>query len=150
MKPSLLDINVLIALLDPEHVFHDASHIWFERNRRHGWATCPITENGCVRILSKSAYPYSGLTPSKLRELLAQFTQQKSHRFWHDSVSLLDARTFELEGAGPKNLTDVYLLGVAHANGGRLATFDRKIRWQSVSGCTAASLALIGSDQPVN
>jgi toxin-antitoxin system PIN domain toxin len=143
MKPSLLDVNVLIALLDPEHVFHDAAHVWFEQNRRHGWATCPLTENGCVRILSKAAFAYSGVTPSKLRQLLAQFTRDKRHAFWPDSVTLLDSGTFDLEGAGPTNLTDLYLLGLAHANGGRLATFDRKIRWQAVAGCTPAALAIL-------
>src|ERR1700733_9819369 len=112
-KPGLLDVNVLIALIDPAHEFHTAAHAWFQRNRQYGWATCPITENGCLRILSKPGYPFPGLTVPLVREILAQLAGSEGHRFWPDSVSILEANTFELAGAGPKNLTDLYLLRLA-------------------------------------
>ena len=55
-RPALLDVNVLIALFDQEHVHHELSHDWFSDNRRDGWATCPVTENGFLRVLSNPAY----------------------------------------------------------------------------------------------
>jgi toxin-antitoxin system PIN domain toxin len=133
-KPGLLDVNVLIALIDPAHEFHAAAHVWFQRNRKYGWATCPITENGCLRILSKPGYPFPGLTVRLVRDILAQLVESEGHRFWPDSVSILDANRFELAGAGPKNLTDLYLLRLATAFDGRLITFDRTIRRDWVIG----------------
>ncbi len=90
-RPALLDMNVQIALLDPNHSFHDPAHAWFAKNRRYGWATCPITENGCIRILGKVSYPAIGLTPEQVRAILARFTQPDDHAFWPDSSTLLDA-----------------------------------------------------------
>ena len=98
MKPALLDVNVLIALIDPAHQFHDSSHDWFATKRRRGWATCPITENGCVRILSKPGYPSVGMTVSSVREILVEFCQASDHVFWPDSVSILDTERFDLTG----------------------------------------------------
>jgi toxin-antitoxin system PIN domain toxin len=142
-KPGLLDVNVLIALIDPAHEFHAAAHVWFQRNRRYGWATCPITENGCLRILSKPGYPFPGLTVSLVRDILARLVGSEGHRFWPDSVSILEANRFELAGAGPKNLTDLYLLRLATSFEGRLITFDRTIRWQWVTGCGPDELAVL-------
>ena len=143
MKPGLLDVNVLIALMDPAHEFHHAAHAWFQENRQFGWVTCPITENGCLRILSNPGYPLSGLTLQQVRDIIAEFVAATDHRFWPDSVSVLEANRFELAKAGPKNLTDLYLLRLASACGGRLVTFDRGIRWQSVAGCEADNLQIV-------
>ncbi|MDZ4799951.1 MAG: TA system VapC family ribonuclease toxin [Bryobacteraceae bacterium] len=134
MKPALLDVNVLIALIDPAHEFHGPAHAWFRRNRRFGWATCPITQNGCVRIMSKPGYPFPGLTTDRVRGILAELTGVAGHVFWPDSLSVLDKTRFRLAGTGPKHLTDIYLLGLAVANGGRLATFDRNIALDHVVG----------------
>ena len=112
-KPGLLDVNVLIALIDPAHEFHTAAHTWFQRNRHYGWATCPITENGCLRILSKPGYPFPGLTVPMVRDILARLVESEGHRFWPDAVSILEPNGFELAGAGPKNLTHLYLLRLA-------------------------------------
>lgn len=142
MKPGLLDVNVLIALIDPAHEFHDAAHDWFGRNRKHGWATCPITENGCVRILSKPAYPSLGLTAAAAHDILAAFRRSADHRFWPDSISIADTR-FDLTGLGPKAVTDIYLLGLASANDGKLVTFDRRIRLESVAGCRPENLEIL-------
>ena len=149
MRPALPDVNVLIALIDPSHQFHDAAHLWFERNRKHGWATCPITENACLRILAKPGYPYLGLTVPEIRDILIELCQSGSHRFWPDSVSLLEKPRFELSEAGPKNLTDLYLLAVAESNGGRLATFERGIRWQKVLGAGPEAIEVIAQDLAV-
>ena len=143
MKPALLDVNVLIALLDPQHIFHDPAHTWFRTNQRHGWATCPITENGCLRIMSSPGYLAPGLTVDTVREILTEMVQVKGHRFWPDSVSMLDGRRFDLAGRGPKRLTDLYLLGLAVTFDGRLVTFDQGIRWQAVKGCEPENLEVI-------
>ena len=139
-RPGLLDVNVLIALLDPNHQFHDAAHAWFAENRRYGWATCPITENGCVRILGKASYPAIGLNTEQIRAVLTCFTLSGDHSFWPDSITLLDSARFPLAGFGPKQLTDLYLLGLAQHHRGRLVTFDNSIRWNAVAGCTPEDL----------
>ena len=142
-KPGLLDVNVLIALIDPAHVFHASAHAWFARNRKFGWATCPITENGCLRILSKPGYPFPGLTVELVRDILAQMAEVEGHRFWPDSVSILEAGRFDLAEAGPKILTDLYLLRLAAAYEGRLITFDRTVHWQWVGGCGEDDLEIL-------
>jgi len=143
MRVALLDVNVLIALIDPNHVFHDAAHEWFDQNRQYGWATCPITENACLRILGKPGYPYRGLTIAGVRGILARFCATREHRFWPDSVSVLDETRFGLTSAGPKNITDLYLLGMAIAQGGRLVTFDRGIREELIAGAEPGSIQII-------
>ena len=144
-RASLLDVNVLIALLDPDHQFHDSAHSWFSRNRKRGWATCPITENGCVRILSKPAYPSAGLSVAAVREILAELCRAKDHLFWPDSTSVLDADLFDLTAVSPKNLTDVYLLSLAKARHGQLITFDASIRWQCIKRCSQDHLVVLPS-----
>lgn len=133
-KPGLLDINVLIALMDPAHRFHDIAHAWFKLRRTHGWATCPITENGCLRIMSHPGYPFPGLTVERLRGILTELVRVERHLFWPDSLSFLEPKRFDLTQAGPKHLTDLYLLSLAISNRGCLITFDRTIPVQTVSG----------------
>jgi len=106
-KPGLLDVNVLIALIDPAHQFHAAAHLWLQHNRKFGWATCPITENGCLRILCKPGYPFPGLTVARVRDILAELAGAEGHRFWPDSISILEAKRFDFAEASPKILTDL-------------------------------------------
>jgi len=143
MKPGLPDVNVLIALIDRDHKFHASAKSWFKDDRRGEWATCPITENGCLRVMSNPGYPAAGLTVDRVRGVLCLLAKTGGHRFWPDSVSLLDAGRFELASAGPKHLTDLYLLGLAVKFNGRLITFDRAIRWQWVTGCGPENLEVI-------
>jgi hypothetical protein len=143
MKPGLLDVNVLIALIDPAHEFHASAHDWFKRNRQKGWATCPITENGCLRIMGKPGYPFPGLTVNRIREILAELVQLEGHQFWPASLSMLEANRFDLTEVSPKHLTDLYLLSLARTFGGRLVTFDRTIRWQWVTGCGSDDLEVL-------
>ena len=131
----LLDVNVLIALLDRAHVHHAIAHEWFAAAGHKGFATCPLTQNGLLRILGNPRYPKSPGTPSAIVPLLASLTGQGGHVFWPDDVSLLDPMRVEaanlLDWA---QLTDVYLLALAAAHGGKLATLDRKILARAVSG----------------
>ena len=144
MTPTLLDVNVLVALFDPDHIHHDLAHDWFADNRVNGWATCPLTENGCVRVLANPAYGGVVERASELLSRLGTFCRAEDHQFWPDAVSLRDRTCFDpAMVTGHRQLTDIYLLGVAVAQGGRLATFDRTIPVKAVIGATAQSVAMI-------
>jgi len=141
---ALLDVNVLVALFDPDHVHHDLAHDWFAGHRRAGWATCPLTENGLIRVLANPAYGGPITRPADLITRLRRFCQSGGHAFWPDTLSLLDGAVFDASlVAGHRQLTDVYLLGLAHTHGGCLATFDRAMSVRAVKGATAAGLAVI-------
>jgi toxin-antitoxin system PIN domain toxin len=129
---ALFDINVLIALFDPAHVNHDAAHHWLDTKQEHGWATCPLTQNGCVRILSQPRYPNAVSTSDALRRL-RDATSHTDHEFWPDAVSIIDTTVFRADYLlAPRQLTDIYLLGLAVRRGGRLVTFDRSISSEAV------------------
>lgn len=124
---SLLDINMLIALFDAAHVHHRTAHAWIAKNRSAGWATCPITQNGCARVMSQPNYP-GHLPVQEIVRRLAVAVSAADHFFWPDSISLCDQTYFDpARMLTSKNLTDVYLLGLAMERGGRLVTFDRAI-----------------------
>jgi toxin-antitoxin system PIN domain toxin len=140
---AVLDVNVLIALFDPVHVHSHRAHEWWAANRSAGWASCPITQNGFVRILSQPSYPGARSTAEAMR-LLELFAAQGDHAFWGDDISLLDQQRFNWNHIlGPKQLTDIYVLGVAVKNGGRLATFDRAIPRSAVTGAEPRNLVVI-------
>jgi len=142
---ALLDVNVLIALFDPVHGHHQAAHDWFARNRAQGWATCPLTENGFVRVICNPGYPGRRTPLPDTIHRLRLFEGSGDHAFWADSVTLCDDSFFlSAHIAGHRQLTDVYLLGLAVKNGGRLATFDRGIPISSVAGARKHHLVLIG------
>ena len=140
--PSLLDVNVLVALFDPHHIHHDAAHDWFAENRGFGWATCPITESGFVRVVSNPAYGAGGERASTAIERLHAICSSGGHQFWRDALSLQDD-VFDLSRASSRQLTDVYLLGLAVNRRGRLATFDRSIPVAAVRGAGREVLAVI-------
>jgi uncharacterized protein len=143
-RVALLDVNVLVALFDPDHVHHGLAHDWFADQRPQGWATCPLTENGFVRVLSNPAYGIDSRRPDAVVSRLRRFCASGHHVFWPDAVSLTDGRLFALPHvAGHRQVTDVYLLGLAMAMKGCLATFDRTIPLKTVIGATAASLTVI-------
>jgi hypothetical protein len=146
MSIALLDVNVLVALHDPAHPNHEDAHRWFGRNRKRGWATCPVTVNGCVRVLSNPAYPTVAATPAEAASRLRILCADPGHEFWSDSVSLLDEPLFRLQAImGHRQITDIYLLGLAVRHGGRLTTFDRSIPLRAVVGAGPDRLELIGS-----
>lgn len=141
----LLDVNVLIALIDPGHVAHDAAHGWFAATGRGAWATCPITENGVLRILGNPKYPNSPGSPAQVAGILHRLRQVPGHEFWAGDLSLVAAPQVDparLLTAG--QVTDTYLLALARARGGQLATFDRRLSPDAVAGGKAA-LHLIAS-----
>jgi toxin-antitoxin system PIN domain toxin len=144
-RPALLDVNVLVALFDPDHVHHELAHDWFAENQAAGWATCSVTENGFVRVLANPAYGAAVTRPSALADRLRRFCTSRHHQFWTGTVSLRDERLFDLAFlGGHRQVTDVYLLGLARTKEGCLATFDRTIPLKAVKGASRATLAVIG------
>jgi uncharacterized protein len=142
----LLDVNVLVALFDAAHIHHEAAHGWFELNRQYRWATCALTENAFLRVLSNPAYPGRGTTIADAVARLRTFCSSREHEFWPDSVSLLDRRRVRWNHVqGHRQITDTYLLALAVSNRGRLATFDSAISLESVDGAEAHNLELIAA-----
>ena len=131
---ALFDINLMLALFQPDHVHHERAHEWWDEHMAGGWASCPLTQNGFVRILSQARYPQP-VTVSQALAHLAEQVAETDHIFWPDDASLLDPGLFASHFIfGPNQITDVYLLALAVKNGGRLATFDRSIRTAAVRG----------------
>jgi uncharacterized protein len=140
---ALLDVNVLIALLDAGHVHHDAASSWLAAHIDQGWASCPLTQNGCLRILSADAYPRSqpvAAVAARLREAV----QTPFHEFWPDDISGLDVDRFDTaQFLSSRQITDSYLLGLAVHRDGLFVSLDRGIHLGVVRGAEARHLALI-------
>jgi len=148
-RPALLDVNLLVALFDPDHIHHELAHDWFADNRARGWATCPITEGGFVRVLANPAYGNVVNRAADLVARLRKFCASGHHRFWADAVSLRDETLFDVAFLrGHRQLTDVYLLGLAQRRGGRLATFDRTVPPKAVVGARRDLLEVIAPAPP--
>lgn len=131
---ALLDVNVLIALLDADHSLHARATQWFAGHARGGWASCPITQNGCVRIMSHPGYP-NALSVRAVMERLAEASSSNYHEFWPDDISLLDAKIADAARIhGPRQLTDLYLLALAVRHGGQFVTFDSSVSLSAVRG----------------
>jgi toxin-antitoxin system PIN domain toxin len=146
MSPrSLLDVNVLIALLDPEHDFHSTAHRWWAEENHPAWASCPLTENGVVRIMSNPNYhSQANFSISKVSRLLVAFSEVTDHQFWPDGISLLNGSIFDNHNIlGPKHITDSYLLALSVYNGGRLVTFDSGVSLASVIAAKPENLSVV-------
>ena len=87
----LLDLNLLLALAWPSHVHHDAAHEWFEREASPGWATCPLTQIGFVRLSSNPAFTSDAVSPPAALSLLRDMTAMDGHQFWSDDVDCVSA-----------------------------------------------------------
>lgn len=121
---------MLIALFDASHLNHDAAHRWFGETGRQSWATCPITENGFVRVLSHPSYPSVQATPNELADRLSAFVGQRGHIFWPDDISLLSDLDpgSRVRLVGSQQVADFYLAALAHHHDGLLATFDGSLQ----------------------
>lgn len=129
---ALLDVNVLIALLDADHSLHARATQWFAGQAPGGWASCPITQNGCIRIMSHPGYP-KALPVRAVMERLAEAGASAFHEFWPDDVSLLDAKVADSTRIhGPRQLTDLYLLALAVRHEGQFITFDTSVSVEAV------------------
>jgi toxin-antitoxin system PIN domain toxin len=140
LSRALLDVSVLLALLDSDHIDHERATDWLDDEVRSGWASCAITENGFVRIISQQRYP-SPITPAEAVELLAHACARPHHEFWLCDASLLDSGTVDRTRLhGHRQVTDAYLLALATRHDGRLVTFDQSISISIVHGATRANL----------
>jgi toxin-antitoxin system PIN domain toxin len=143
VKRALLDINVLLALLDSDHIDHRRAHEWLARQLDGGWSSCALTENGFVRIISQPRYP-SPISPTRAVALLAEACNDPHHEFWPCTVSVLDPSLIDARKLhGPRQVTDTYLLALAVQHDGRFATFDRSVPLGAVSGATPEHLAIV-------
>ena len=140
---ALLDVNVLIALFDAAHVHHRIARDWLHEHIDDGWASCPITENGCIRILSQANYP-GAQAPALMAARLVEACQTQWHEFWPDSVSLLEHGLLNWgQILSSRQLTDAYLLALAVKHNGKLVTLDRSIPIAAVPGAGSQHLVRI-------
>jgi toxin-antitoxin system PIN domain toxin len=146
-RRALLDVNLLVALFEPDHPHHEVAHDWFSDHQERGWATCAMTQNGFVRILAHSREGPAMHRAADLVRHLRQFCASKYHTFWQDSVSLTDETLFNLSLIrGHRQITDVYLLGLAKKMGGYLATLDSSIPVSAVIGASRSTIAVIADE----
>jgi uncharacterized protein len=137
---ALLDVNVLIALLDADHTLHARATAWFGDHGQAGWASCPITQNGCIRIMSHPSYP-NGMPVRVVVERLAQASFGTLHEFWPDEISLFDTGSVDTARIhSPRQLTDIYLLALAVRRKGRFVTFESSITIDAVKGARKTHL----------
>jgi len=133
MTTYLLDVNLLLALSDPMHVHHESAHRWFAKKGRQAWATCPLTENGFIRIASHPNYPNRPGDVTPVIDILRQLCEAPGHHFWPEESSIL--QVLEPEAIITHvQVTDVYLLGLAVHKKGKLATLDQRIPVDALRG----------------
>jgi toxin-antitoxin system PIN domain toxin len=124
----LLDVNVLVALMWPAHAYHDRAQEWFAKYSKNGWATCPLTQTGCVRILSNPSFSSDAVTPQQALKLLGANLSHPSHQFWPDDLNFAEAvEPMQKQMQGHQQVSDAYLLGLAMHRKGRLTTMDRGV-----------------------
>jgi uncharacterized protein len=128
----LLDINVLIALCDPNHVDHQRVTTWFAKTGAEAWVSCPTTENGFVRILSNPSYPGLSGSVSVAVSLLQTLRRHKGHAFWSDDYSIVDGSLDLSKAIGHRQITDLYLLGLAAKRKAKFSSLDTRIPAQLI------------------
>lgn len=140
---ALLDVNCLLSLMDEDHIHHDRAKVWWRQHSQFGWASCALTQNCYVRISSQPSYA----NPQPLHSALARLTRQvgdSNHQFWPDDISITDDTLFDRGFIlRPSQITDIYLLGLAVKNGGRLVTFDRGLSLKAARGAKPRHLVVI-------
>ena len=142
---ALLDINVLIALLDAAHMHHALATQWLQQEIAHGWASCPLTQNGCLRIMAQPAYPQA-LPLAAVASRLAQAAAHPAHAFLADDYSLLDAGQLHWQHLlGHRQITDSYLLGLAVRHRCRFVSFDARLSLNVVPGARPEHLVTLQS-----
>src|SRR5450631_3749257 len=134
---------MLLSLFDEDHTSHGKAVTWWETNPAGGWASCPLTQNGFVRIVSGQGYerPY---TSRQARETFDAWVSRSDHVFWTDDVSFLDRTVFNHDRIlSPHQITDVYLLALAVKHGARFVTLDRGVPIGAVRGATAEHYVMV-------
>lgn len=142
MSRALLDVNVLLALSDPDHADHARVHEWAATGLADGWASCAITENGFVRVLSQPRYP-GALPVAEALAVLRRSTRSAAHEFWPCGLALTSDVLNTLHLLGHRQITDAYLLALAVHHGGRLVSLDRSVDVATVRGATGEHLHIL-------
>jgi uncharacterized protein len=127
MSQHLLDVNVLLAMAWPRHSAHAAVQKWLARHAKEGWASCPVTQAGFVRIISNPAFSRDALSPKQALALLVSNLEHPNHHFWPDSLPVSEALTMVAGVVGHNQITDAYLLALAISRKGTLVTLDRSV-----------------------
>lgn len=140
---ALFDVNVLIALLDSDHLHHARAAEWLAEHIDSGWASCAITQNGCVRIMSQPGYP-NPLPTARVAERLRAATATRHHLYIDGAPSLLDQKMFDAEQLlGHRQVTDAWLLGLAVRHRLRLVTFDARMPLRVVRHATPDHVVIL-------
>lgn len=122
---GLLDVNALVALAWDSHVHHVRMRAWFASNSGSGWATCPTTESGFVRVSSnRKALPDAIAVADAIR-VMRSLRGLTGHRFLVDDVSIAGDDIPRLTGY--RQVSDAHLLVLARRHGLQLVTFDAGI-----------------------
>jgi toxin-antitoxin system PIN domain toxin len=138
-------VNVLVALAWPNHIHHRRAQAWFRQIRDAGWATCPMTETGFVRVSSNTRVIPDARPPSQAIALLREIRTLPGHVFWVDDVSPASSEPdLAVRVVGHRQVTDAHLVALAYRRGGCLATFDRGVP-TLVEGILDGTVELIGS-----
>ena len=142
---ALLDVNVLVALLDAGHMHHAVATRWLSEHLDAGWASCPLTQNGCIRILSQASYP-NHAPAAEVATRLAEATVHPAHHFWPDAVSLLTPGFINWNSLlTGRHITDAYLLALAVKNKGHFVTLDKGIPLAAVQGAEAKHMVVLAA-----
>ncbi len=142
MKPYLLDVNVLIALVWPSHIHHGLAQAWFAERRTAGFATCPLTEIGFLRISTNSKFTRKAVLPAEAVALLERFRSMPEHEFWPDDLEVSAALGDGAGIVGHRQISDAYLLALARRHEAVLATLDRGAA--SLAGPNEKIVELVG------
>lgn len=129
MNRHLLDVNVLLALVWPQHECYEAAHAWFAKSGRHAWATNPLTQLGVLRLLTNSAVTQGAVSAGAAIEAVAELTRHEGHEFWpldREITTCLKASAGKLRGH--RQWTDAVLLWHATERGGVLVSFDSGVK----------------------
>ncbi len=139
MNRFLLDVNALLALLDPMHIHHEAAHRWYEKRSPLRMLTCSHVINGAIRVASQPKYPNCLGTSARVRDALRELIRIVEAEICAQDISLLDDHILlQPTALTPSRVSDLYLLAVAAANGACFATFDTRIPADAVEGGTKA------------
>ena len=126
MSIALLDVNALVALAWDSHVHHVVIRCWFAERAMDGWATCPLTESGFVRVSSNRKVLPHAISVEEARGVIAAMRTVAEHRFLVDDVSITDGDVPRL--SGHRQVSDAHLLTLARRNDARVVTFDAGLK----------------------
>ena len=140
----LLDVNIWVALIDEAHV-HNRKALTLMKRPGLRIASCPLIENGVLRVLNLPGYSSfgpAGFQP--VRDKLDAICKRHDHEFWPDDVSLRTRTLVDWSRVlGHDQITDVYLLALAVAHGGCLATLDHRVALSTVPAAKEKHLLLL-------